>query len=491
MTPLPPRARTLRDTIESHDNNYTLVRLVLSASVIYHHSFALSPGYSDPIDRALAPLTSVGGLAVLLFFFLSGLFVAQSFHKDTYIPSFVFKRFFRIWPGLFVCLALTATLMAAMSELPLRNYLTFDGFYRYILGNSVFDLRWEIEGVMGKNPLPTLNGSIHTLPMEAKMYVVLAAIGALDLIRTRRRIAIAGAVAILMALTPGLVELLPTTLFNADYSRSAAVMFLAGVMVYGLSSRIRLALWQGVLLISAALLTRGGLHALFFYTSAVWIVLMVGQSAALGALWRPRHDLSYGIYIYGWPSQQLVMAASPVVLSPYGLSAGAVALATVFAAFSWRCVEKPAIAMGKDVSSLGWAQALKRHRTLTVFLVSLLAVCLGARWASNAWDMAPLQAMPTQLIDFGPRESRAGVPFNQQPNGRSALWIKIEGAPPPEGSVVVMDGKRLSTQISPGMVTAEVPKSVLWSTGDKSIYIERRRVSGIERTEAVQMRIKP
>ncbi len=33
---------TLRETIDSHANNYTLVRLVLASSVIYFHSFPLS-----------------------------------------------------------------------------------------------------------------------------------------------------------------------------------------------------------------------------------------------------------------------------------------------------------------------------------------------------------------------------------------------------------------------------------------------------------------
>jgi hypothetical protein len=79
----------VRECIESHENNYTLIRIFLAISVIYFHSFALSNArhLQDHVSDFLLPITSVGGLAVEAFFFLSGLFVAQSLHRENKILS--------------------------------------------------------------------------------------------------------------------------------------------------------------------------------------------------------------------------------------------------------------------------------------------------------------------------------------------------------------------------------------------------------------------
>jgi len=77
---------TLLDHIETHDNNYNLIRFVLAASVIlFHANFIAGISKADPISRHLYPTTTLGGLAVQCFFFLSGLFVSQSIFSRTAI----------------------------------------------------------------------------------------------------------------------------------------------------------------------------------------------------------------------------------------------------------------------------------------------------------------------------------------------------------------------------------------------------------------------
>ena len=487
-----PEARTLRDTIEDHDNNYTLIRLVLAASVIYFHSFALAPGLHDHLTAALLPVTSVGGLAVQMFFFLSGLFVAQSFHKNPHVPAFLLKRFLRIWPGLFVCVLVTATIMAALNKSPaFLQYLKFEGFYDYILRNSVLDLTWRIDGLLTNNAWQSLNGSIHTLPMEAKMYGVLAVIGALELARSHARLAFAGAVAFVLAVIPGVVEMLPFNLFNADYSRVAAALFLAGVCVYGWSPRLRLRPWQGIVLIAAASASTGVPHVFLFYATAVWIMLAIGQSSLLGKLWRPKQDLSYGIYIYGWPSQQIIMALTPIHLTAYALTLAALPLSTGFAALSWRFVEKPAIRFGKDFSERAGVSTLKQYRWLLAILALLPVVLIGARYVSRHRDMAPVVTMAARIAKFGPTESRVGETINRQPNGDSAIWINTEGDPLPEGTVVVMDGHRLVSHAAGNDASARVDPSILASPGEKLIFLERRYADRIERSNEVRFEVMP
>jgi peptidoglycan/LPS O-acetylase OafA/YrhL len=483
--------KTLLETIDSHDNNYTLIRLVLSASVIYFHSFALSnTTFADYLSAPLTPISDVGGLAVKLFFFLSGLFVAQSFHKDPGILGFALKRFLRIWPGYFVCLLVTALLLVAVAgDAPFSHYLRFTGLYDYVLRNSVFDLTWGINGVLFGHRMESLNGSIHTLPMEAKMYVVMGCIGVFGLMRTRPRIALAGAIALLLAASPA-VKLLPFDLFNAKWSRPAGLLFLAGMVAYGLSARIRLGLWQGAVLLVALQFSSGIVHEVLFYASAVWAMLMIGQADWIGRLLRPRQDLSYGIYVYGWPCQQIVLALVSTTLNPYLLTLLALLLAGAFAALSWRFVEKPAIGLGKQLVVAPGLAPLARHRGLVATLSLLFLACWTTRWTLLKWDLMPVQRLSAQIIDFGPKESREGKSINQQPNGDSAIWLKLDGDPGP-GTVVVMDGHRLKSQASAGLATAQVDESILSSVGDKSIYLERRFPNRIERSGAVTLKVIP
>jgi len=487
--------RTLAETIDGHNNNYTLIRVILAASVIYYHSFFLTRNreYTDYISQLLSPVSDVGSLAVQMFFFLSGLFVAQSFHKSQGVPGFTIRRAARIWPGYFICLVLTAVIFAAMSgPASFFRYLAFDGFYRYILANSAFDLTWNIEGLLSEHPYPGLNGSIHTLPMEAKMYVVLACLGALGMLRGPRRIAIAGAVAIILAFTPAAVHALPFNLFDQLYSRTAAVLFLTGVTAYGLSQWIRVTLWQGALLFPMTVLTAGATREVFFYGLAVWGVLLFGESDFIGRLGRPKQDLSYGIYIYGFPSQQIVLALASLWLNPYFLMAASLPLAATFAFFSWRLVEKPAMAFGGtlDKTRFDVRAAWAEHPVLPLVLSGLLLVVSIGAWASARFDHVPARPMGTQIIDFGPKESRVGQPINQRPNGDSAIWLKLDGTPG-DGTFVIMDGRRLETVVVPGVATARVDPSILDHAGDKIVLLEHRFLDRTERSRPVIMKITP
>ncbi len=73
---------------------------------------------------------------------------------------------------------------------------------------------------------------------------------------------------------------------------------------------------------------------------AVWLAL--GPMAR--DLFDPKADLSYGIYLYGWPIQQSLHALWP---DPSGLAllAPALALTLPVAALSWYGIERPALAL--------------------------------------------------------------------------------------------------------------------------------------------------
>jgi peptidoglycan/LPS O-acetylase OafA/YrhL len=72
-----------------------------------------------------------------------------------------------------------------------------------------------------------------------------------------------------------------------------------------------------------------------------YLVLWAG--ARLPVRWGRRTDLSYGVYVYGWPVQSVLSLAGGAVLGPVGFAGVALLSAGAIAALSWRFVESPAL----------------------------------------------------------------------------------------------------------------------------------------------------
>lgn len=374
-----------------------------------------------------------------------------------------------------MCLVVTVLLaIATTPSARWSDYLVHDGSYRYILQNSYFNLTWHIQGLWADHPLTALNGPIHTLPLESKMYAVLAIVAGLGMLASRKRIVLGCMVLLAVVFMPAPMANTVSRFFTADYGRAAGAMFIAGVAVYGLAGVLRLHLWQGLLLVAGVAVSSGIAYTLCFYLLVIWCLLYVGQLPVSWSWMRPTSDLSYGIYLYGWPSQQVVVSLWPA-LSPYRLSVLALLLSVGLAALSWRWVESPAVRLG---------QYLARHKDeqqqtplapqiwISLATVSLLLVStLVVRVIGTELPARSISPMDVRIEDFGPHQSRAGHTFNQQPDGSSAIWLKLDKQPP-AGTTIVFDGKSLESSLGERVITAKVPTQLLEKAGDKALRLE-------------------
>ncbi len=483
----PPEAPVILESISSRDNNYTLIRLILASSVIYYHAFAIS---DDPLHRMdaitalLLPAASLGGIAVNGFFFLSGLFVTQSYQKDPNVFHFVIKRFLRIWPGLFVCIAVTEALSALFSQPTAAwRYLAFSDFYQHIVQNSILQFEWTLDGVWSGHRYTSLNGSIHTLAPEAWMYVWLAVAGVAGLLASRRQTTRFGLAAIaliaLLYCSGSLSRFMPN---DAD-GWMRATMFFAGVCACGVADRLCVSRLQGALLIAICVVTRGFVQTLAVYVTVAWALLYFGQAAWIGRIVRRREDLSYGVYIYGWPATQIALHFTSLNVNPYVLTVLSLILSLAFAAASWRYVEAPAIALGQALAkanfgfvslraSDAWPQTVRDGVTFSAIAASFV-FCVLAAWALDRLDaLFPFTEMPVRIIAYGPETGRAGRVLNRQPDGRSAIWMKLDGAPEKDATYVFVEGRRMDTAIGNSSATATVEEDILATRGAKRVYLE-------------------
>ena len=135
------------------------------------------------------------------------------------------------------------------------------------------------------------------------------------------------------------------------------VMFLAGAFIYQIRNvipaRWSLVALSGVVVLAASLLPN------YRVLAAIPLAYAVIVSGALihNKRLRLRTDLSYGVYVYAWPMQQLLVICGLAVLNPVVFAMVATIVTVPLAAVSWFLVEKPATSLKSRFEKRGRAPA--------------------------------------------------------------------------------------------------------------------------------------
>lgn len=167
----------IKEALEKGNNNFNLLRIVLSSLVIIYHSFAIFGGniYVDPIKNYFH-VVSTGGIAVKGFFFLSGMLVTNSLSKSSSPIIFLKSRVKRIFPAYCFLILISCFLIGPIiSILPMHEYFHDQGLWSYLFNNLQLNTAYFLPGVFEGSKY-AFNGSIWTIPMEVKCYIVLLAI---------------------------------------------------------------------------------------------------------------------------------------------------------------------------------------------------------------------------------------------------------------------------------------------------------------------------
>jgi len=325
---------TVGDSYERPTIN--LLRLAAAWLVIYGHSWAVTGDHStQDILVRLFQFKASGGMAVDAFFIISGFLIAASVERNS-VRGYVVSRALRIVPALVVCTALCSFVLGPLVT-TLDHYLTYKEVWRYFFGNvSLLTTKYFLPGVFEKLPNTAVNGPLWTLHVEARLYVLLLALHLLKLLKPERYNPL-----YVLALGIGFLVFSPERMSqDAINDANTTAFFGAGVFAWLNRDKISLS-WPillGVLVVAASGL-RTDRFFIGYFLAMSYGVLFLALVPKLPVL--HKHDLSYGLYLYGWPCQQLVQSVSP------GSPLHNTALSTVFAfgaaAISWRFVEKPAL----------------------------------------------------------------------------------------------------------------------------------------------------
>ena len=318
------------------DNNFNLVRFLAAFTVLWSHSYALTVGPgAEPWVRWIG--YTPAGIAVDAFFITSGFLVTASLLRLDDFKAFVRARALRIFPALIACVALSVFVLGPMVTTS-TGYWSSAETWRYLWSNAtLWRAEYALPGVFDTLPRTAVNGSLWTLPIEVRLYLALLVASLCGVLTAKRYVlpwllALAGAACFAWWRAP-----LPAWLANDLW---CVAFFITGTALWLVRDRVRLS-WVGVVaLLALAAATRG----------TPWFAAAYFALVCYGTLWlafvrrgppATHHDLSYGLYLYGWPAAQLVQLYSPG--APLHNLAWASVCALALAALSWFLVERPAL----------------------------------------------------------------------------------------------------------------------------------------------------
>ena len=352
------RNRTIGTSFDPGRNSLNVLRLLLAVTVIASHAIDLGEFGRDWIGTR----TTIGTVAVYGFFGISGFLIARSAERNSF-GRYLWQRFLRIFPAFWVCLVVTAFVLAFVGwETQLRqfhlhgtvsNYLHApNGPFGFVIHNFFLHLG---------QPLiirSVWNGSLWTLWFEFICYLV---VGLLAVVGLLRRPLLVGGLAVVLWVTNAVFTAVPslnahvTIKSNYDWPHLLVLvpLFLTGALIHLYRDRIPDSPWLAGACVAAFVgslwipsgaptpgdtLTSTSLFAPFIAYPIIWLGIHLPLHK-VGAT----HDYSYGMYIYAYPVQVLlaIWGVTKWGYAPYALLG--VAATVPLAVASWWLVERPAL----------------------------------------------------------------------------------------------------------------------------------------------------
>lgn len=351
---------SLATAFNPRENSIGFLRWLMAFMVIFSHAGPVAGIFGGgDIGEQWGAETSLGGIAVTGFFFLSGMLITRSMMSAKSPMRYLWHRVVRIFPAWFLVLIVTAFFLAPIAWIyeqgTIRGFSSvgMDSPWTYLYKNFTLVLnQWAIAGT-GANTAAvqhgynTWNGSAWTLLYEFGCYLAVLALGLIGALTGRVVGAlVAAGVLLLSTLQAVHVGNLATTfelLANPQVLQLAAP-FAFGTLVQLYIHRVPFddRLGIGMLVVAALCWWRGGWFLVGQYAFAYGLIWFGSRIKALSR-WDRRADLSYGIYIAGWPVMFLAAALNIQSAGWFVYLLVVIIAVHVYALLSWTLIEKPAL----------------------------------------------------------------------------------------------------------------------------------------------------
>ena len=343
--------RSVATVLEEANNRpagFDYMRLLLSLSVIAMHTVVICYGAAADLAMWESPLRPVLRAILPMFFALSGFLVAASFLRCRTMVMFFGLRAIRIYPALIVEVMLSAFILGPLlTAYPMADYFTDHRLAVYLL-NALGEPHYELPGLFLDNPNPgQVNRQLWTVPFELGCYLAMAVL------------ALAGAIRRHWLAPLAAIGLTVTYYIAREFKYDGAVpqtvgplagallivCFLAGVTIYLYRTRIPLNHGLGIAsgLVGCALATFGDLNQFLAPWPLAYFTVYLGTLDPRRLGWLKHADISYGLFLYGYPVQQMFASLGGIARNGVANFLLSVIGTGLFATASWLYIEKPAL----------------------------------------------------------------------------------------------------------------------------------------------------
>jgi peptidoglycan/LPS O-acetylase OafA/YrhL len=344
-------------SLPENNNNFGLLRLFFASLVIVSHSpEIIDQNRSREILTNIFGTISFGELAVDSFFLISGYLILKSFYSTSSVKSYFTKRILRIYPGFIVaslfCI-LVVTPIAGSWNL-ISNLNSTDWIKTFT--NLVILEGPEVNGLfMGDQPF-ILNGAMWSIWLEFLCYISIPVFFLLGLHKKRLYITVTIAIVslfIFLLITNKDIWLPYPLRISAYLSTRLLSAFLIGGAYYYFRDRV---IWNRNLSLASLILLLICLS--FKYTAELGFFIFGGylifnfalnyKNKTLNQI-GTKNDISYGVYLYAWPIQMLIVQHYPGI-SPVVMTLATMASVAILGYLSWIYVEQPFMKMKKRLA---------------------------------------------------------------------------------------------------------------------------------------------
>ena len=281
---------------------------------------------------------TLGEVGVDGFFLLSGYLIAQSWMLEPDLLLFLRKRLLRIVPGVVVAAFLSVLIIGWLAPAVPHFFLQF---------HLPFTGKPLKPPVLPGMPAPFTNGSLWTIPYEFRCYLIVALLGIVGFLRRTGLWFAATVILLFLSIDQSAQHLMSWHHFQGivgtpeKFYRLTSAYFV-GASFYVFRGRVlfrpALAALAGLLLAVLVFIPRVTEPAIVLFGG--YLIFYFGQKHLPLPVWAQNFpDISYGIYLYGWPVESLwiyfthsspwitVLVCTPIVFALGWLS--------------WHFVERP------------------------------------------------------------------------------------------------------------------------------------------------------
>lgn len=325
--------------------------------VIISHSSALTGHGTEPFAWLNKGQETLGGLAVGVFFIISGYLICASYVKTQNIFMYFYARILRIFPALIVVLLITAYIVGVcVTSLPLTDYLHSPATFDYLKSVYLYPMRFSLpEVVFSSGEFGTaVNGSLWTLSFEFTCYIMVAVLGVFQLLKKEIVLGLLIGALLVHQFQGNVFPHADTATFFPYINQAQFIKlvteFLSGMVFYLYKDNITYSYKYFIIGLFAFIISSyyGVGYQLLFPIVGAYLIFYLAYCPKIKLQNFSKYgDFSYGIYIYGFMVQQVVIKIAGGEMNNILNWIISLPIAILCGMLSWHLVEKRFLALKK------------------------------------------------------------------------------------------------------------------------------------------------